>query len=189
MLLEANIRKVLVDGDQWGQWRGYHIPVSEEYIVVWTPIGTEMHWKPGTWTSHKHQLSYFWSDQWYTLHIGYDDGGNFVSGYCDIVLPTTGYSNSDKEMVYVDLYVDVVVREDYSVYTKDQEVFDRAAKLHWLVEKSRAQSFAALNWLEKQAQDWTGPFAAIPHQLPRTDFHLLEEDEARAILRTSIQNQ
>jgi protein associated with RNAse G/E len=189
MLLEANIRKVLVDGDQWGQWHGYHIPVSEEYVAIWTPIGKEMHWKPGTWLSHKHQLSYFWPDQWYVLHIGYDATGGFVSGYCDIVLPTEKYSNSDREMVYVDLYVDVVVREDYSVYTKDQEVFDRAAKRHQIVEKARKQSFAALDSMEKHAQSWTGPFVHVPRQLPRTDFHLLESDEASSILRTLTQNQ
>jgi protein associated with RNAse G/E len=189
MLLEANIRKVLVDGNQWGQWRGYHIPVSEEYMIIWTPMGTEMRWKPGTWISHKHELSYFRPSQWYVLHIGYDAGGTFVSGYCDIVLPTPQYSNIDTEMIYTDLYVDVVVRDDYSVYTKDHEVFDRAAKHHPVIEQARTQAFAAMDWLEKHAQNWTGPFASIPRQLPRTDFHLLESDEASTMLRTLTQNQ
>lgn len=37
MLLEANNRTMLVNGDQWACWSGYHIPVSEDYFVIWTP--------------------------------------------------------------------------------------------------------------------------------------------------------
>src|SRR5690242_459888 len=65
MLLEANVRKMLVNGDQWACWHGYHVPVSEEYFVIWTPAGTEMHWKPGSWISQKHQLTYFWPNEWF----------------------------------------------------------------------------------------------------------------------------
>ncbi|GAC1374574.1 MAG: hypothetical protein NVS2B12_30250 [Ktedonobacteraceae bacterium] len=183
MLLETDVRKMLVSGDQWASWHGYHIPVSEEYFVIWTPIGTEMRWRPGTWTSAKHQLTYFWKDAWYTIHIGYDEQGRFVSGYCDVVLPTTNYTNTAQEMLYTDLYIDVVVREDYSVYTKDQEVFDRAALRYPVVEYARQQSFEVLDWLEEHARHWTGPFTLIPRQLPRTDFEQLTPQEASASLR------
>lgn len=183
MLLEAVIRKMLVDGDQWASWQGYHIPVSEQYFVIWTPIGTPMHWKPGTWMAHKHQLSYFWPEKWYTIHAGYDEQGKCISAYCDVVLPQTGYTNTAKELIYTDLYVDVVVREDYSVYTKDHEVFERAAKAYPIVEQARQKSFEALDWLEEQATQWTGPFEKIPRQLPRTDFETLDMHEAKDILQ------
>ena len=183
MLLEANIRKMLVSGDQWAYWGGYHIPVSEQYFVVWTPAGTDMHWRPGTWVSQKHQLSYFWPDEWFTIHIGYDISGNFVSGYCDVVLPSADYTNSAQELIYTDLYVDVVVREDYSVYTKDHEVFDRAARYYSVVEDARKKSFEVLDWLEVQAKNWTGPFAHMPRKLPRTDFETLNPEEAASLLR------
>jgi protein associated with RNAse G/E len=182
MLLEASIRKMLVDGDQWARWNGYHIPASEDYIVIWTPLGTEMHWKPGTWISQKHQLSYFWPNEWYTIHIGYDADGRFLSGYCDVVLPNDNYTNTARELIYTDLYIDVVVREDFSVYTKDHEVFDRAAKRFPLVEQARQRSFEVLDWLEEHARKWTGPFAIMPKQLSRTDFITLSPAEAQAAL-------
>jgi len=185
MLLEANIRKMLVNGDQWAEWRGYHMPISDAYVSVWTPIGTEMHWKPGTWLSHKHQITYFWSDQWYTIHIGYHEDGSFASGYCDVVLPTPAYSNTSPELTYIDLYIDVVVREDGSVYTKDQEVFDRAALRYPIVEQSRNKSFEVLDWLEAHAKTWTGPFAVMPRQLPRTDFESLNIEQIREIMRNA----
>jgi protein associated with RNAse G/E len=184
MLLEANIRKMLVDGSEWASWGGYHIPVSEQYAVIWTPVGTTMHWRPGTWVSKKHQLTYLWPHKWYTIHIGFTPDGEFFSGYCDVVLPHASYTNVDQELIYTDLYVDVVVREDYSVYTKDQEVFDRAAQKYPIVEQSRRQSFEVLDWLEQHANRWSGPFEIIPRRLPRTDFEKLSPEEASAILRS-----
>jgi protein associated with RNAse G/E len=186
MLQEANVRKMLVDGEQWACWHGYHIPVSEDYTAIWTPLGTEMCWKTGKWLSAKHQLTYLWNDGWFTIHIGYTAEGKFVSGYCDVVLPSNGYSNVAQELSYTDLYVDVVVREDYSVYTKDHEVFDRAAARFPIVERTRKQSFTMLDWLEEHANKWTGPFALFPRQLTRTDFERLSPDEACAIMQTSV---
>lgn len=184
MLLDATIRKLLVDGNQWASWHGYHLPVSDQYMVIWTPMGTEMHWKPGTWISQKHQLTYFWRDAWFTIHIGYDQRGGFLSGYCDVVLPNSDYTNTAQEMVYTDLYIDVVVLQDYSVYTKDHEVFDRAAQHFPIVEQSRQRSFEVLDYLEQHARSWTGPFSVIPRQLPRTDFEKLTVEEASNILRS-----
>lgn len=186
MLQEATIRKMLIDGDQWAYWHGYHIPVSEDYFVIWTPAGTEMYWRTGNWSAKKHQLTYFWKDEWYTIHIGYDMNGKCISGYCDIVLPESNYSNTAVEMIYTDLYIDVVMRSDHSVYTKDQDVFDRAAKHFPEVEKTRAQSFAALDWLEQQLLQWNGPFKRIPRQLTCTTFEQLSTSEASQILQESI---
>jgi hypothetical protein len=86
-------------------------------------------------------------------------------------------------MIYTDLYIDVVINEDYSVYTKDHEVFDRASQRYAIVEQSRKKSFEVLDWLEEQAKQWSGPFSVIPRQLPRTDFETLTPDEAGAALR------
>ncbi len=179
MLLEANVRKMLVDGSQWATWQGYQFPISDSFVSVWTPIGTAMRWRPSTWLSHEHQISYFWSDEWYTIHNRYHPDGSFASSYCDVVLPTPAYSSTSQELVYIDLYIDVVVREDGSVYTKDQEVFDRAALHYPIVEQSREKAFEVLDWLEVHAKAWTGPFSIMPKQLPRTDFTTLSIEQIR----------
>src|SRR2546430_7654622 len=89
MLLEAEIYKMLVNGDEWGQWRGYQLPVSDQYVTIWTPRGTRRHWKPRKWKpdffiSENHSLSYFWPGAWYTIHIAYREDGTFSDAYCDI---------------------------------------------------------------------------------------------------------
>ncbi len=173
MLLEADVYKMLVNGDQWGMWSGYQLPLSEQYVTIWTPIGTEMHWKPGTWISTRHSITYFWPAAWYTIHANYDADGHFAGCYCDLVLPSPAYTSASRELTYVDLYVDVVMRADRSVFTKDHEVFERAAMRYPIVEESRATVFAEMARLEAQAKDWIGPFAVIPKRLPRTDLETL----------------
>ncbi len=182
MLQEVNVRKMLVSGDQWGAWQGYQLPVGDQYTCVWAPPGTPMHWKPGTWISQKHSLAYFWPESWYTIILGYHPDGSFASGYCDVVLPLPPYSREVREIIYIDLYIDVVIREDGSVYTKDQEVFDRAALRYPIVAQSRHKSFEVLDWLERHAKKWTGPFSKLPHHLSCTDFASLTTEEIRAVL-------
>lgn len=186
MLQQADIYKKLVNGDIWGEWQGYQLPVSDRFVCIWTPIGTPMHWKPGTWISSKHALAFFFPDKWYTMHIGYHEDGSFASGYCDIILPTPHYTSESRELTYIDLYVDVVIREDGNVYTKDQEVFDRAARRYPIVEQSRQQSFAMLDRIEQDAKRWSGPFTVMPRRLLRTDLDQLSSAEARAAYEAAI---
>jgi protein associated with RNAse G/E len=187
MLEKANIRKMLVSGDQWGAWQGYQLPVSDTYVCIWTPIGTPMHWKPGTWISEKHTLFFFWPGAWYTIHISYGQDGGFAGVYCDVVLPTPTYTSAAQDLTYIDLYIDVVIRGDYSVYTKDHAVFERAAQHYPIVEQSRQKAFEVLDWVETQAKNWSGPFACIPRNLARTDLEQLSGEEARAVLRAALQ--
>lgn len=194
MLLEANVYKMLVNGDEWGEWQGYQLPVSDEYVVIWTPRGTRRHWKPHKWKpdfflSERHALSFFWPGAWYTIHIGYHADCSFSDGYCDIILPTPAYTSASRELIYTDLYIDVVVREDGSVFTKDQEVFDRAARRYPIVEQSRRQAFETLYWLEEHAKHWSGPFEVVPRRLPRTDWDTLSEQEIRAEMRAALRQQ
>ena len=191
MLLKAEICKMLVNGDQWGAWTGYQLPVSDEYVTIWTPRGTHRHWKPRHWKpdffcSKTHSLSYFWPGAWYTIHVSYFEDLSFSDAYCDIILPTPPYTSTSRELIYTDLYIDVVIREDRSVYTKDQEIFDRAALRYPIVEESRQKSFEVLDWLEEHAKHWTGPFTIIPQRLPRTDWETLSVEEIRKAMKSAI---
>jgi protein associated with RNAse G/E len=182
MLQEADVYKMLVSGEQWGMWRGYQCPLSDDYVTIWTPIGTPMHWKPGTWIRDKHCLSYFWANAWYTIHASYFADGRLSGCYCDMVLPTESYSSEARRLSYIDLYLDVVVREDHTVYTKDQQVFEWAALRYSAVRKAREQVYAEMDRLEAQARQWSGPFALIPTRLPRTDWEQHSPAEVGSLL-------
>lgn len=182
MLQEVDVYKMLVNGEQWGKWKGYQFPISEQHVTVWTPIGTPMHWKPGTWIRDRHSLTYFWANAWYTIHASYHADGRLSGCYCDMVLPTEAYSSASRKLTYVDLYVDVVVREDRSVYTKDHQVFEWAALRYPIVRKARSKVFEEMDRLEAQAKQWTGPFTLIPARLPRTDWERLSPAEVRSLM-------
>jgi len=80
------------------------------------------------------------------------------------------------------LYLDVVVREDRSVYTKDQQVFEWAAMRYPVVRKARGQVYDEMGRLEEHARQWTGPFAFIPTRLPRTDWEQRSPAEVGSLL-------
>ena len=131
----------------------------------------------------------FWPGAWFTIHVFYREDGAFSNAYCDIVLPTPPYNSTSRELIYTDLYIDVVVREDHSVFTKDQEVFDRAALRYPIVEESRQKAFEALDWVEEHAKYWTGPFAVMPRHLPRTDWETLTTREIHTAMRFALNGQ
>lgn len=191
MLTEANVCKMLVNGDPWASWQGFQLPVSDEYICIWTPAGTKKHWKPRHWKpdffyANDHTLTYIWPGDWFAIHISYTREGLFSSGYCDVTLPAPAYTSQDQEIIYTDLYVDVVIRTDYSVYTKDQEVYERAAQAYPIVAESRQKSFEMLDWLEGHAIHWSGPFNVMPRQLPRTEWDDLDVSEIRRLMQQNL---
>ncbi len=123
------------------------------------------------------------------VHVAYSENGTFADAYCDIVLPTPPYTSASRELIYTDLYIDVVVRDDYSVFTKDHAIFDRAAQRYPIVEESRQQAFEALDWLEEHAKNWIGPFTVMPRHLPRTDWDSLATEEIRVAMRSALNSQ
>ncbi len=76
-----------------------------------------------------------------------------------------------------------MIREDYSVYTKDQEVYERLARKYPIVAEARQKSYEVLDWMEEHAKNWTGPFAVMPRQLPRTEWENLSVTEIRELMR------
>jgi hypothetical protein len=81
------------------------------------------------------------------------------------------------------------VRDDFSVFTKDHEVFERAALRYPIVEESRQKAFEALGWVEEHAKYWTGPFAVMPQHLPRTDWETLTIQEIQTSMRLALNGQ
>lgn len=178
MLPPLQIHKMLIDGSQWGQWSSYRLPASERCAVAWTPAGTAMHWRPATWEAQHHGLAFFWPGRWYVIHASYTLAGMLVGCYCDIVMPNPQIAPDATDIRYLDLYVDVVVRADRSVFTKDQDVYERAMRVHEELVSLRAPAFTALEALADHAQAWTGPFVVVRDQLIRTDWEQLDPNSA-----------
>lgn len=175
MLPRITVRKMLIDGSQWGMWQPYVLPTGDGLVATWTPAGTEMHWANGTWPTTYHNIHIWWPRARYLINAQYT-GTAFAGCYCDVVLPLPDLPASAPERRYVDLYLDLVVHADRSWHTKDQEVYDRAEQEVPALRQERGSAEETLRWLETWAAAWSGPFAHVPAALPRLDYHDLDGD-------------
>jgi len=83
---------------------------------------------------------YYWLDRWYNVFRFQEPDGNFRNYYCNINMPPT-YQNNVLD--YVDLDIDVLVRDDLSLkmldedeYRRNSEVFNYPDELKASVERS-----------------------------------------------------
>jgi hypothetical protein len=183
MLPRITVRKMLIDGKQWAEWRPYALPLGPGLVATWTPAGTDMLWATGKFEATYNAIHYWWRGARYLIGAQYL-GVEFAGCYCDVSLPLPDLPSDAPERAFVDLYLDLVVRPDRTWYTKDQEIYDRAERLMPALAQERPAAEAALRELERYAPDWSGPFARVPATLPRTDWHLLDPasaEYARAI--------
>lgn len=170
-------RKMLMDGTQHGAWEPYVLPLSAECVAIWTPAGTEMRWEPGTFRAAYNGLHYWWPNERYLINANYL-GDQLVMVYCDVVLPLATLPIDAPERVYVDLYLDLVVREDKTWFTKDHDHFDRAEQVIPALRAERPAAEATLAQLAAWAEEWSGPLRYVRERLPRTDWHLLDPGSA-----------
>lgn len=175
MLPRITVRKMLFDGSQWGTWQPYVLPTSGDLVATWTPAGTEMRWATATFLAAYNNIHLWWPGARYLINAQYL-GTEFIGCYCDVIQPLPKLPASAPERIYVDLYLDLVVREDRSAYSKDQDVYDRAEQAIPALREERAAAEETLRWLEMWAAKWTGPFAHVPAALPRQDYHKLDAD-------------
>jgi hypothetical protein len=173
MLPRVAVRKMLIDGTQWGAWEPYALPLSDQLVALWTPVGAEMRWATGTFAGSFNTLHFWWPGARYFIGAHYD-GERFAGCYCDVVLPLEGLPAEEPRREYVDLYLDLVVRRDRTWYTKDHETYDRAEQVIPQLRELRPDAEETLRWLETWVAAWSGPFAHVPDTLPRTDWHLLD---------------
>ncbi len=173
MLQRIAARKMLIDGMQWGAWEPYVLPLSAECVAVWTPAGTEMRWGTGTFSATYNTLHYWWPGERYLIGAQYL-GERLALVYCDVVLPLAALPVDAPERAYVDLYLDLVVRDDKTWFTKDHEVYDQAERLIPVLRAERPAAEATLEQLAAWAQEWSGPFRYVRDTLPRADWQLLD---------------
>ena len=174
MLAPVTVHKILPDGSEWGYWDGFHLPVTTECALVWTPMATPMHWRYSTWPARHHEITFFWPNRWYVINAFYNNDLRFAGCYFDIVLPNSPDLLNAGEMRYTDLYVDVVVGDDYSVYTKDEEVYERAMRHNAELAELHDRAFSELVALADHARNWTGPFTAIAPTITQLEWQLLD---------------
>ena len=163
-----------------GSWRGYRLDttmkISDEDITemasdcvrLWLPAGTLMHWTSGTRPLRYNCMQYYWPQRWYTLSAFYNER-SLLHTYASIIRPVTFEL---ERLYYVDLDLSILVKPDLIYEVLTQAEFDEMADTLHYDEETRIGACMAMNTLTNAIQLGVGLFAAIPHTLRQTDFHL-----------------
>ncbi len=130
----VTVRKVKFDGSVSWEWEGDLVDGTDEWLVVYH--GPE-HPPPAKWARKwaaeseragngealpRYVIHYVGTAAPLTALLFYDERGEFLGGQCDAALPA---KVSRREVTFVDLDLDVIVRADWSYYVRDHEDFER----------------------------------------------------------------
>ena len=162
-----------------GSWRAYRLhentllsdealaEVSDDCVQLWLPAGTLMHWSTRTRPLQYNCLQFFWPRRWYMLSAFYD-GHILRHTYASVISPPT---IEIERLSYVDLDLSVLVKPDQTYEILTQAEFEQMADLlHY--EETRIGALMAMRAITSSIQLSVGLFAAVPHVLRQTDFHL-----------------
>ncbi|MBC8031756.1 MAG: DUF402 domain-containing protein [Pyrinomonadaceae bacterium] len=75
----------------------------------------------GTIAAGTHSLEYYWLDRWYNIFRFAEPNGDLRNYYCNVNVPPTF---DGQTLTYVDLDMDILVREDFSYSLLDLEEFE-----------------------------------------------------------------
>lgn len=70
-------------------------------------------------------FEYYWKNKGYNVFQFFEPGGNFRNFYCNIIMPP---NFGDRVVDYVDLDIDVLVSEDFTVKILDLDEFEINAR-------------------------------------------------------------
>jgi protein associated with RNAse G/E len=164
-----------------GSWRGYRLDtglqlsdektttLAGDCVLLWLPAGTPMHWATRSRPLRSNCLQLYWPERWYTLSAFYQDR-SLIHTYATIIQPA---SIHEDRLTYVDLDLSLLIKPDFGYEVLTQVEFDQLAEALNYSEETRIGALLALQMLTNAARLATGLFAAIPHTLRQTDFHLV----------------
>ena len=172
-----------------GSWQAYRLhqstllsdellaEASSDCLRLWLPAGTLMHWSTNTRPLRYNCLQFYWPQRWYTLSAFYDDRVLKYT-YATIIQPA---SIEIERLSYVDLDLSILVKPDLTYEVLTLAEFEQMADLLHYGEETRIGALMAMRTITSSIQRSAGIFAAIPHLLCETDFHLVECEKNHAL--------
>ena len=153
------------------------VDVSSDCLRLWLPAGTRMNWSAQKRPLQYNCLQFFWPERWYTLSAFYD-GHALKYTYGSIIQPA---AIEIERLSYIDLDLSILVKPDLTYEVLTQAEFEQMADLLQYSEETRIGALMGLRTITSSIQRSMGIFAAIPHLLRETDFHLAGCEENHAL--------
>ncbi len=95
---------------------------SDEALLLFKGVFEDSFTHPILGDIHKGMISYeyYWLDRWYNVFRFHEQDGGFRNFYCNVNMPP---DFNGKELNYVDLDLDILVRRDSSVEILDEDEY------------------------------------------------------------------
>ncbi|GIU81134.1 MAG: hypothetical protein KatS3mg006_0198 [Pyrinomonadaceae bacterium] len=162
-VLNINARKLNQKTQK--SWQAELITQNEKFILLSGQFEKEI-WHPHLNVIRRGTISYefFWWEKWYSIFRFHEPDGKFKIFYCNINLPPIV---SDNTLDYVDLDIDIIVREDMSYKILDLEEFQQNSLKFSYPEEIVKKCFKSLCELQAMINARSFPFN-LPLDLPLT---------------------
>lgn len=153
-IITINSRKF--DGSLHRSWKAKLISQKNSLVTLIGEFETEV-FHPILGVIGRGTISYefYWLDRWYNVFRFHEPSGDLRNFYCNVNLPPT-FENGVLD--YVDLDIDVLVRNDFSHQILDLDEFETNDELYSYPPELREKTEASLNELQFLIQNKIFPF-------------------------------
>jgi protein associated with RNAse G/E len=150
------VKALKYDGHEHRRWKANLIQSEKSLIVLDAKFETDVyHELIGTIVSGTSSVEYYWLDRWYNIFRFSNSHGRLLSYYCNVNIPP---DFNGRQLIYVDLDIDILVQPDFSYQILDEDEFNvNAIRFDYPVFiKSKAQQ--AVNELTFMIEEGQFPF-------------------------------
>jgi protein associated with RNAse G/E len=152
----VEVRACKYDGLLHRTWPAELVRREGSLIVLDAKFPDEViHDSLGTIAAGTQSLEYYWLDRWYNIFRFAEPNGDLRNFYCNVNVPPTF---DGQTLTYVDLDLDILVREDSSYSLLDLEEFEANAVRYSYPAKVQASAQDAVNELLKMIRTRAFPF-------------------------------
>ena len=149
-----NARKY--DGKVHRSWQADLIAQEQTMMLFVGTFATDvMHPDLGLIEKGSVSYEYYWTDRWYNVFRFHTPAGTFRNFYCNINMPPTF---GDGVLDYIDLDIDLLVHEDWTVELLDAEEFERNSALYGYGEDLKRTALAQVDRIQELIRTRRFPF-------------------------------
>ena len=145
------------NGEIHRSWKADFIEKCDSLLIFVGQFEKEIrHPKLGVIRRGTVSYEYYWLNRWYNIFKFHEPEGELRNFYCNVNMPPRFENNV---LDYVDLEIDVLVSNDFSIEILDREEFEENSQLFGYSDSLITKTFQTLDELLKMIEIRTFPFS------------------------------
>jgi protein associated with RNAse G/E len=153
------VRVLKHDGAEHRRWSATLSRQDGDLIVLDAEFDVDVtHEVLGRVKKHTRTVEYYWLDRWYSIFRFLTDDGSTRLWYCNVNTPP---EVKHRELIYIDLDIDIVVQPDFSFQVLDTDEFETNARRYGYSDEERRQAEKAVEVLFSMIETRQFPFTGL----------------------------